>query len=198
MTTEALTAEIRIGDKTLALPVTIGTENEVGVDIQALRDKTGAITFDPGYGNTGACESAVTFLDGENGILRYRGYPIEQLAGAATFLEVSWLLLKGELPTAAEYAEFEAAEKANRAVPAYIKAIIAAMPNDTHPMAMLSAAIVSLSNLDAQGKETLAGLNKNQLLLMAQLPTIAAYIYRHSQGLALVEPSATLGYAATS
>jgi citrate synthase len=193
----ATTAEIKIGDKTLELPVIVGTENEVGVDIQALRDKTGAITLDPGYGNTGACESAVTFLDGELGILRYRGYPIEQLAGQASFLEVAWLLLKGDLPTAAELAAFEAAEKAHRAIPAHVAALIEALPRNTHPMAALSAAVVALSAVyDDDSKATEAGLNKNQLRLFGHLPTIAAYIYRHSQGLPLVSPDASLSYAA--
>ena len=193
----SITAEIRVGDKTLPLPVLVGSEQEVGVDVQALRDKTGAITFDPGYANTGACESAVTFLDGERGILRYRGYPIEQLAGNVAFLEVAWLLLKGELPTAAEFAAFAAAEQAHRAVPAHVLAVISAFPKDAHPMAILSAAVLSLSSTyhkDAAAAH--AGLNHNQLRLIAQLPTIAAAIYRHGQGLATVAPDAKLDYAA--
>jgi len=191
------TAEIRIGETTLDLPVVVGSENEVGIDIQALRDKTLAITLDPGYGNTGACESAITFLDGESGILRYRGYPIEQLAGQASFLEVAWLLLKGELPTAAEYAALVAAERANRALPAHVPALIAACPRDTHPMAMLSAALVTLASAtDAHKQPVEAGLQRNQLQLLAQLPVIAAAIYRHSQGLAPVAPDPALDYAA--
>ncbi len=193
----SITAEIRVGDKTLPLPVIVGSEQEVGVDIQALRDKTGAVTFDPGYGNTGACESAVTFLDGELGILRYRGYPIEQLAGKVSFLEVAWLLLKGELPNAAELATFTAAEKANRGLPAHVTAIINAFPKDAHPMAVLSAAVLSLSSTyHAETAATHAGLNFNELRLMAQLPTIAAAIYRHGAGLAPVAPDAKLDYTA--
>ena len=193
----SITAEIRVGEKTLSLPVVVGTENEVGVDIQALRDKTGAVTFDPGYGNTGACESAVTFLDGELGILRYRGYPIEQLAGHVSFLEVAWLLLKGELPTAAELQAFTAAEKANRALPAHVPNLITAFPKDAHPMAILSAAVVSLSSVyQNDNEQTQAGLNQNQLKLLAQLPTISALIYRHGQGLDAVAPDASKDYAA--
>ena len=193
----SITAEIRVGDKTLPLPVIVGSEQEVGLDIQSLRDKTGAVTFDPGYGNTGACESAVTFLDGELGILRYRGYPIEQLAGKVSFLEVAWLLLKGELPNAAELEAFKAAEKASRGLPPHVSAIISAFPKDAHPMAVLSAAVISLSSTyHAETAVTHAGLNYNELRLMAQLPTIAAAIYRHGEGLVAVAPDAHLEYTA--
>src|SRR5262245_4775634 len=92
--------------KTLNLPLVQGTEDEMGVDVQKLRAETGLITLDPGFGNTGACRSAITFIDGEKGILRYRGYPIEELAEKSTFLEVAWLLLEGELPTSEKLAEF--------------------------------------------------------------------------------------------
>lgn len=193
----AMTAEIRVGDTTLPLPVVIGTENEIGLDIQVLRDKTSAVTLDPGYGNTGACESAITFLDGEKGILRYRGYPIEQLAGQAAFLEVAYLLLTGELPNAVQLAELKAAEKANRALPPHVAAVIAACPRSTHPMAMLSAAIVTLAGAtDGQEQSIVAGLQRNQLQLLAQLPVIAALIYRHSQGLAPVAADPQRDYAA--
>ncbi len=192
----AITAEIRVGESKLELPVVVGSEAEVGVDIGALRDKTGAITLDPGYGNTGACESAITFLDGERGILRYRGYPIEQLAGPASFLEVSWLLLKGELPSASELAALIAAEKANRTVPAHVEKLLAACPQNTHPMAMLSSAVVTLSASYGEGDGQIAGLPANQLRLIAQLPVIAAYIYRRSQGLVFVQPDASREYAA--
>ena len=190
------TATIQIGDKSIECPVIVGSENEVGIDIQVLRDKTGAVTFDPGYGNTGATESAVTYLDGENGILRYRGYPIEQLAGPASFLEVSWLLLKGELPTAGELAALDAAEKAHRNLPDYAVALIQAMPKAVHPMAALSSVLVALTTSEESPKAVEAGLAKNELVLLAQLPTLAAYIYRRSQGLAFVAPDANLGYAA--
>ncbi|MSQ81342.1 MAG: citrate synthase [Myxococcales bacterium] len=192
----AITAEIRVGADKLDLPVIVGSEGEVGIDIGTLRDKTGAITLDPGYGNTGAGESAITFLDGELGILRYRGYPIEQLAGSASFLEVSWLLLKGELPTAAELANLIAAERANRAVPDHVQAVLAACPQNTHPMAMLASCIVTLSSSHSDEDDAIAGLPANQLRLMAQLPVIAAYIYRRSQGLPLVPPDSERDYAA--
>src|ERR1043165_2747025 len=100
-------AKLILDDKEYELPVIVGSEGEVGVDISALRAKTGAITLDPGYGNTGACESSITFIDGEAGILRYRGYPIEDLAGQARFTEVSYLLIYGKLPNAEELRKFE-------------------------------------------------------------------------------------------
>ena len=103
----AESAELRIGDKTLALPVIVGSEGERAIDIQKLRAQTGYITMDPGYANTGACRSAITFIDGDLGILRYRGYPIEELAEKSTFLEVAHLLIYGELPTAAQLRSFE-------------------------------------------------------------------------------------------
>jgi citrate synthase len=187
------TATLRFNDTTLELPVIVGTEQEAGIDIAVLRDKTGAITFDPGYGNTGACKSAVTFLDGERGILRYRGYDIAQLAEHAHFLEVAWLLLKGELPTRAQLAEFEAGEKAARALPAHVHAVIAALPRNLHPMAMLSAGVASMSGCDEPGAD---GMATTQLNLLAKLPTLTAAIYRHSQGLAAVAPDVHLDYAA--
>jgi hypothetical protein len=101
------TVNLELEGITVALPLLKGSEGEVGIDIAQLRNKTGAITFDPGFGNTGACRSAITFIDGEKGILRYRGYPIEELSEKSTFLEVAWLLIHGELPSAAELAAFK-------------------------------------------------------------------------------------------
>ena len=191
----AHTAEIRINDKTLQLPVIEGSEHEIGLDIGALRDKTGAVTLDPGYGNTGACESAITFLDGELGILRYRGYPIDQLAEQASFLETAWLLLTGELPTAAQLEGFEAAERRLRTPPAGLEALIGAFPRDSHPMAVLSAVVVSMSGKGGDG-DGFAGLEPEVMRLLAHLPTMAAFIYRHQQGLPYVQPRQDLGYSA--
>src|SRR6476661_5360913 len=100
------TVNLEVDGKTVSLPVVTGSEGEVGLDISQLRAKTGAITLDPGFGNTGACRSKITFIDGEKGILRYRGYPIEELAAKSNFLEVAWLLTKGELPTRTELDTF--------------------------------------------------------------------------------------------
>ncbi len=192
-------ATLQIGDKTLELPLIVGTEQEVGIDIAALRDKTGAVTFDPGYGNTGACKSAITFLDGELGILRYRGYSIEQLAEGASFLEVASLLLLGELPTSAKLAAFKAAERGARHVPAEIKALIQGLPKGTHPMAALSMAVLALSGTDgaqASGSVAADEIDPVMLRLFGQLPVIAAWIYRSQEGLPLVDPDPALGYSA--
>ncbi len=189
-------AVLQINGKTLELPLIVGTEKEVGIDIAVLRDKTGAVTFDPGYGNSGACESAVTFLDGELGILRYRGIPIEQLAGHASFLEVSWLLLKGELPTAAELAQFDAAEKSHRDLPDFAVQLIKSLPRNVHPMAGLAAVFATLSSVEGPTKDLEAGLAANELRLLAQIPTIAAYLYRHTEGLDFVAPDKNKAYAA--
>src|SRR5690349_24900975 len=100
-------AKLTLQGKEYELPVLVGTEQEVGIDIATLRAKTGAVTFDPGYGNTGACKSAITFIDGEKGILRYRGYPIEQLAEKASFVEVAYLLIYGNLPNKKQLSDFQ-------------------------------------------------------------------------------------------
>src|SRR5512138_570109 len=104
--TAAETASLTFGGKTVNLPVVRGTEDETAIDIEKLRSQTGLITLDPGYGNTGSCKSSITFIDGEKGILRYRGYPIEELAARSSFLEVAWLLIHGELPTKSELETF--------------------------------------------------------------------------------------------
>ncbi|MSP93497.1 MAG: citrate synthase [Myxococcales bacterium] len=193
----ATTAELRIGEMVLSLPIIIGTEQEVGIDVAVLRDKTGAITLDPGYGNTGACESAITFLDGERGILRYRGYPIEQLAENATFLEVAWLLLKGDLPTRDELAGFEEAVKKHTLLHEDMKRMFAAFPKDAHPMAILSSVVLGLSAY--YGKEPreigFGGIELDVIRLIAKLPTIAAFAYRTSMGLPLIYPDNGLDYS---
>ncbi len=188
--------QIKVGDKTADCPVIIGTEQEIGIDIATLRDKTGAITLDQGFGNTGACESAITFLDGERGILRYRGYPIEQLSANASFLEVSWLLLNGELPTAAELAEFEHHIKHHTLIHEDMKRMFAAFPKDAHPMAILSSVVLGLSSYyDKQPKQmVMKGIDLDMIRLIAKLPTIAAFAYRQSMGLPMIYPDNSLDY----
>jgi citrate synthase len=193
-----MNAELRIQDKTIELPVIMGSEHELGIDIAVLRDKTGAITLDPGYGNTGACESAITFLDGERGILRYRGYDIAELAEHASFLEVAWLLLKGELPTKTELTVFEDAIKRHTLLHEDMKRLFAAFPKDTHPMAILSSVVLGLSAYyDKNPKEVgPGGIDLDVIRLIAKLPTIAAFAYRTSMGLPLIYPDNSLDYSA--
>src|SRR6476661_3358670 len=132
-------ARLSLDGKDYELPVVVGSEGEVGIDIQQLRAKSGAITLDPGYGNTGACESAITFIDGEAGILRYRGYPIEELAASASFIEVAFLLIYGHLPTAVELAAFDDKLTRHTLIHEDMKKFFEGFPPSAHPMAILSA-----------------------------------------------------------
>jgi len=141
----SLKAKIEVDGKTFEYPVYVGTENEKAIDISKLRADTGCITIDHGFLNTGSCASAVTFLDGELGILRYRGYPIEQLAEKSSFIEVAYLLNWGKLPTAAELSAFEKKVASYSKLPEYITKMIEIMPKTTHPMAIASAVTVALS-----------------------------------------------------
>ncbi|MBK7129312.1 MAG: citrate synthase [Crocinitomicaceae bacterium] len=138
-------AKIILGDKTIELPVITGSENEKAIDISKLRDLTGYITMDRGYKNTGACESGITFLDGEEGILRYRGYSIEDLAEKADFLEVSYLLIFGELPTKAQLEQFENDIRKYTLVHEEMKDIIDGFPASAHPMGILTALTSALT-----------------------------------------------------
>ncbi len=186
-------AKLVLDGKELELPVTVGTEGEVGIDISQLRSKSGAITLDPGYGNTGACESAVTFIEGDLGILRYRGYPIEELAEQARFTEVSYLLLYGELPNARQLKDFEAGLSEHARLPEGVGKIYEGIPRDGHPMAMLSAVLSALSAYypDSGGKEH-ADLDMTRIL--AKMPAIAASAYRRNAGKPAVEPGQDLSY----
>jgi len=191
------TAKFIFGDQSIDLPVFQGTEAEKAVDISILRAKTGFITYDNGFGNTGACVSAITFLDGELGILKYRGFSIEELCEKSNFVEVSKLLIDGTLPNAETLAKFKNSIGQYSKVPEGIKALIKTFPRDAHPMAILSAAIVALSAYypDVTDQDLNAAQKEKVLpLLMGQLSTIAAYIYRHGQNLNFVDPDPTFSY----
>ncbi|KAB2968725.1 MAG: citrate synthase [Thermoanaerobaculia bacterium] len=187
------TAKLRFKDREFDLPVIVGTENEVGVDILALRSASGAITYDPGYGNTGSCTSAITFIDGERGILRYRGYPIEEIAGRASFPEVCYLLIYGELPTATQLARFEEQLTRHTLLHEEMKKLFEGFPATAHPMAVLSAMVASLSAYYPQrGGEEERDLNIVRLL--AKTPTLASFSYKKSIGQAFVYPRNDLSY----
>ena len=188
-------AELSVdGQTTLELPVVRGTENEEALDISALRKKTGFITLDPGFGNTGACRSAITFIDGEQGILRYRGYPIEQLATESTFLEVAWLLLEGELPTKTEYDEFTGNVTRHTMIHENFRKFMGALPKDAHPMPICAASIGALSTFYQQ-PESEQSVGEAVLRLIAKMPTIAAFAYKHSMGQPVVYPRNDLSYS---
>src|SRR4249920_630438 len=134
-------AELRVGEKIIRLPIVEGTEGERAIDIQKLRDETGLITLDPGYANTGSCRSAVTFIDGEKGILRYRGIPIEELAEKSTFIEVALLLIWGRLPNSAELRRFSDGLTEYELLHESMKHHFEGFPATAHPMAILSSMI---------------------------------------------------------
>lgn len=193
----SLTAKIEIDGKTLEYPVIEGSEKEKAIDISKLRADTGCITIDHGFLNTGSCASAVTFLDGELGILRYRGYPIEQLAEKSSFIEVAFLLNWGHLPTAAELTAFEKKVASYSKLPEYITSMIQLFPKTAHPMAIASAVTVALSahypelNNPNPTKE-----QKDEIfaLLMGQFKIITAAIQRTTTGQPLVASNPALSY----
>jgi citrate synthase len=177
--------KLTIEGKELEFPVIVGTENEKALDISALRKETGYITLDNGFVNTGSCSSGVTFLNGEQGILRYRGYPIEQLADKSNFIEVSYLLNYGELPSAAELEKFRNDIRAVDKLPEGVERIIDQFPKTAHPMGVMSTAISSLSAfhpefLDPNVSKDLQ--DKAVVQLMGQLKIALTRFYRNARG----------------
>jgi len=181
--------------KTVSLPVVRGTENEVAVDIEKLRAATGLITMDPGYGNTGSCKSAITFIDGEQGVLRYRGYDIAELAEKSSFLDVSWLLLHGELPTRAELATFTHEISRHTLLHENFRRFFEALPKDAHPMPVCAAAVAALATFYQEPDHDEKRLHDTVVRLIAKMPTIAAYSFKHSIGQPFVYPLNALDYS---
>jgi citrate synthase len=181
---------------TLPLPVAEATEGPSGLEVSSLLKETGYVTLDPGFVNTAACSSAITFIDGDAGILRYRGYPIDQLAEQSSFLEVSYLLIYGELPTAEQLEEFTDRIRHHTLLHEELKSFFGGFPRDAHPMAVLSSAVSALStfyqdSLDPFDQEH---VEISTVRLLAKLPTIAAYAYKKSVGQPLLYPDNSLGY----
>ena len=187
---------LRYGDGEYTYPVIDSTVGDKGFDIGKLRAQTGLVTLDSGYGNTAAYKSAITYLDGEQGILRYRGYPIEQLAERATFLEVAYLLINGELPTVDELAAFKSEITQHTLLHEDVKRFYDGFPRDAHPMAMLSSVVSALSTFyqDSHNPFDEKQRNLSTIRLLAKLPTIAAYAYKKSIGHPFVYPRNDLGY----
>jgi citrate synthase len=190
-------AKISFGGKEYELPVIEGSENEKAIDIAKLRGESGLITLDPGYKNTGSTKSAITFLDGETGILRYRGYGIEDLAERSNFLEVSYLLIYGELPTQEQYAKFSREITTHTLVHEDIKKILDGFPSVAHPMGVLSSLICSLTafyptslNPNRTEEET----NLSIIRLLAKMPTFAAWAYKNKMGHPVNYPDNNLDY----
>lgn len=190
-------AKLVLGDKNYELSVFTGSEGEKAIDITKLRAETGYVTLDSGYMNTGACTSAITFLDGEKGILKYRGYGIEDLAEKSSFVETAYLIFYGKLPSAAELKAFEERIASHSEVPEGIKAMIKAFPKDAHPMAVLSSNMVSLSafyhDLCAQDL-TPAQKDEAFAQLIGQIKVMSAYAFRHSQGKEFIKSDRSLDY----
>jgi citrate synthase len=180
----------------LSMPVRPAVEGPGGVDISALLKETGYVTLDQGFVNTASCSSAITYIDGDAGILRYRGFPIEQLAGKASFLEVSYLLIHDALPTPAQLAEFGDKIRVHTLLQEEMRAFFSGFPRDAHPMAVLSSAVTALSTFyqDALDPTDPEQVEISGIRLMAKLPTIAAYAYKKSIGHPLPYPDNSLDY----
>ncbi len=188
-------AQLSINGEAYELPLVVGTENETAIDIRSLRKDTGYITLDSGYGNTGSCESAITFIDGEEGILRYRGYPIEDLAEHSSFVEVSYLLIYGDLPSKKELERYQHELTYHTMLHEDMKKFFEGYPPSAHPMSVLSAMVASLAAFypEAEDQET---TRLNIARLIAKLKTIAAFSYKKSIGQPFVYPRNDLSYSA--
>ncbi len=190
-------AEINFDGKSYSLPVVEGTENEIGLEIGKLRGDSGLITLDPGFKNTGSTKSAITFLDGEKGILRYRGYSIEELAEKSTFLEVAYLLIFGHLPSTDEFTSFQNDIKFHTLVHEDIKKFLEGFPSNSHPMGVLSSLVTSLTafypeSLDPNRSSDAVYLSIIRIL--AKMPTFAAWAYKNEVGHPVNYPDNSLDY----
>lgn len=195
-TTAPTTAQLHLGDQVLELPIIEGSEGERAVDITKLRSQSGYITLDPGYANSGSCQSAITFIDGEKGILRYRGIPIDDLAEKSSFIEVTYLMIYGRLPTQTELDEFAQTISRHTMLHEDFKKMYSALPKDAHPMAACSALVGALATFypDSLDPRDPTEVDVSTHRLIAKLPTIAAYAYKHSIGQPYLYPSNELDY----
>lgn len=190
-------AELHLPDRTVKLPIITGTAQERAVDVSSLRAESGFITLDSGFVNTGSCQSAITFIDGDKGILRYRGIPIEVLAEKSSFLETSFLLIYGHLPTVAELETFTERIRRHTLVHEDIKRFYDGFPKDAHPMAILASVVSSLATFyqyDSDGKSEDEMFEINLIQLLAKLPTIAAFSYKKSIGQPFIYPDNSRSY----
>ncbi len=180
----------------LPLTVSAATEGPGGIAIPTLLSDTGLVTLDPGFVNTASCGSAITYIDGDAGILRYRGYPIEELAEKASFLQVAWLLIYGELPTPEQLAEFKGKIRRHTMLHEDFREFFGGFPTDAHPMAVLSSAVSALSTFyqDSLDPFDPEHVEMSTVRLLAKMPTIAAYAYKKSVGQPFLYPDNTLGY----
>ncbi len=189
-------ATLEVNGKKYEFPVIEGTENEFAIDIKTLRSSSGIITLDPGYKNTGSCESAITFLDGEKGILRYRGYAIEELAEKADFLEVAYLLIFGELPNEKQLIKFHKDIKAESQVDEEMKKILDGFPKSAHPMGVLSSLTNALIAFNPSSVNVSSDEDMYHAIvrILAKFPVLVAWTLRKKKGLPLEYGSSSLGY----
>jgi len=197
MASDSLSVKDSRNGKDYSLPITNGNIRATDLrQIKVTPDEFGMMSYDPAYMNTAACHSSITFLDGDRGILRYRGYPIEELAEHCTFLEVAYLLLNGELPTPSELKEWETQIVHHRLVHENVKKLMDGFHHDAHPMGMLVSTIAALSTFYPEARNIKDKLNRKlqTTRLIAKMPTIASYTFRHSRGLPYVFPENDLSY----
>lgn len=189
-------AILKYGEKTYEFPVVQGTEGELAIDISTLRSSSGMVTLDPGFKNTGACESAITFLSGEAGTLRYRGYTIEELAEKSSFLEVAYLLIFGALPTVDQLVKFQKDIKEESHIDEEIKKILNAFPRSAHPMGVLSSLTSALIafNFDSVDVSSETAMYKAIVQILAKFPVLVAWTQRKKKGLPLDYGDDALGY----
>jgi len=194
----SMTARLELDGRAYELPVVIGSEGEKAIDISNLRDQTGYITLDDGYGNTGSCSSRITFIDGEKGILRYRGIPIEQVAEQSTFVETAYLIIYGHLPSRAELDLFTERLTESELIHEDMKHHFEGFPPNAHPMAILSAMINATSCFYPRlaGPASKERFDVHAARLISQVRTIAAFSYRKSKGLPIIYPKPELPYTA--
>ena len=195
----ASTASLKLDGKDYPLPIIEGTEGEKAIDTRTLRSTTGYIAYDQGYGNTGSCESKITFLDGDNGILRHRGYPIDQLAQQSDFVETAYLVIYGDLPTPAQRKEFGLRLRKNAAVETQMQKILEGFPTSASPMAMLSAMVSALPAYHAElatnnFEKDLQNFDLAAAIAMSKIRTFVAMIYRYQKGLPFMFPKQELPF----
>ena len=189
------TAKLKLENKEIELDIIEGTQNEKALDITKLRSTTGFITMDPGYANTGSCISDITYIDGEKGILNYRGYPIDWLCEKSNFIDVSHLLIYGEDQDKAKKEKFRLSIRKHATIPEDMKRFFDGFPSNAHPMAILSSMVTALSAFHpSSDSHDIDKIDENIVRLMAKVKTIAAYSYRKSHGLPFIYPNPDLSY----
>ncbi len=187
-------AVLKLNGEEYEFDVVVGSEGEIGINTVALRKTTSAISLDPGYGSTGSCQSAITFINGEEGVLHYRGYPIEQLAEKLSFEEVVYLLVRGALPTQEQFDTFKADLDEHALLPKSVYALIESFPRDAHPMGIAQSAVAALeAHAASVGDES--DVDAHITALIAKFKALTAAIYRHAKGLSAMHPTSGLSYS---